>query len=250
MKPVVLGWLYADHLNVYGDRGNLIALTRRLEWRGFDVTLRRLGKGPSAELDDCDIVFIGGGQDREQERIQADFLETKAAAVRTLVEQDLVVLAVCAGFQFLGKAYVTATGRTLEGAGILDVTTRASDSRFVGDVVVEALHPRLRGTTIVGFENHGGRTELGAVEPLGRVREGFGNNGNDGTEGAWRRNVVGSYLHGSLLPRNPHLADLLIGLALARRGIAELPPLDDAAEREAHDYVVRFGKRHHRRPSR
>jgi CobQ-like glutamine amidotransferase family enzyme len=246
MTPLVIGWLYADYLNVYGDRGNVIALTRRLEWRGFPTRLVRIGKGAAPELDDVDLAFIGGGQDLEQERIHDDFVTTKAEPLRRLVEQDLAVLGVCAGYQLLGRAYVTPSGRELPGGGILDVVTQSHGVRFVGDAVWESLLPGLAGEALVGFENHGGRTFLGDAQPLARVVKGYGNNGDDGTAGAWRRNVVGTYLHGALLPRNPALADWLIARALARRGLdAPLAPLDDAVERAAHDYVVRAPARQH-----
>lgn len=244
---ITIGWLYADYLNIYGDRGNMIALRKRLEWRGFEVTELAVGKGPAPALDECDIVFVGGGQDHEQARIHADVVETKRDQLRRLVEEDLVVLGVCAGFQLLGNAYVTASEAVLPGVGILDVTTRSGPMRFVGDVIVDATLPELAGTTIVGFENHGGRTLLGDVAPLGRVRRGFGNNGSDRTEGATRRNVFGTYLHGALLPRNPHFADLLIARALARRGLVAPAPLDDRVERAAHAYVTSERTRHRRR---
>ena len=145
MKTLVVGWLYADYLNVYGDRGNVIALTRRLEWRGFDVRVMRIGKGAAPELDEVDLAFIGGGQDLEQERIHDDFVATKAEPLRRLVEQDLAVLGVCAGFQLLGKAYVTPSGRELPGGGILDAVTHSHGVRFVGDAIWESALPGLLG---------------------------------------------------------------------------------------------------------
>ncbi|HTW85196.1 MAG TPA: hypothetical protein VMD91_14095 [Candidatus Sulfotelmatobacter sp.] len=246
MKPLVLGWLYADYLNVYGDRGNVIALSRRLEWRGYDVQVVRIGKGAASELDDLDLAFIGGGQDLEQERIHDDFVATKAEPLRRLVEQDLPVLGVCAGYQLLGRAYVTPAGRELPGGGILDVVSQSHGVRFVGDAIWESVLPGLEGEQLVGFENHGGRTFLGDAQPLARVVRGYGNNGQDRTAGAWRRNVIGTYLHGALLPRNPALTDWLIGRALGRRGIDPgLALLDDAVESAAHDYVIRAPARQH-----
>jgi CobQ-like glutamine amidotransferase family enzyme len=246
MNTIVIGWLYADYLNVYGDRGNVIALTRRLQWRGFDVRVVRIGKGPAPALDEVDIAFIGGGQDLEQERIHDDFVATKAEPLRQLVAQDLAVLGVCAGYQLLGRAYVTPAGRELPGGGILDVVTESHGIRFVGDAIWESLLPGLVGEQLVGFENHGGRTFLGEAQPLARVVKGYGNNGDDRTAGAWYRNVIGTYLHGALLPRNPALTDWLIARALARRGLAgALAPLDDTIERAAHDYVVQAPARAH-----
>jgi CobQ-like glutamine amidotransferase family enzyme len=246
MNTIVIGWLYADYLNVYGDRGNVIALTRRLQWRGYDARVVRIGKGAAAALDDVDIAFIGGGQDLEQERIHDDFVATKAEPLRRLVAQDLAVLGVCAGYQLLGRAYVTPSGRELPGGGILDVVTESHGIRFVGDAIWESLLPGLVGEQLVGFENHGGRTFLGQAQPLAKVVKGYGNNGDDRTAGAWYRNVVGTYLHGALLPRNPALTDWLIARALGRRGLdGGLAPLDDTIERAAHDYVVQAPARAH-----
>jgi lipid II isoglutaminyl synthase (glutamine-hydrolysing) len=223
-------------MSIYGDRGNVIALTKRAEWRGIQLDVWRLPKGE--RLDQIpDMAMFGGGQDREQRLIERDFLELKGDAVRRAVEQDVPVLAVCGGFQMLGYGYRDADGSSIQGLGILDATTvapRAKDKRCIGNIVVVVTEP---GQTLVGFENHGGRTTLGPkAQPLGRVRKGFGNNGRDGTEGARCRNCIGTYMHGSLLPKNPWFTDHLLQAALRRKYGAEvtLEPLDDTAELQAH----------------
>ncbi len=190
-----------------------------------------------------DLVFLGGAQDREQRRVAADLLETKAEALRRAVAEGVVVLAVCGGYQLLGRYYRPAEGEELPGVGVFDAWTvhpGAAARRFIGNVVV-----RWERGTIVGFENHGGRTYLGPeARPLARVVAGYGNNGRDGTEGAVCRNAFGTYLHGSLLPKNPRFADHLIGLALERRyGEGELPPLDDALEERAHLEAMRLSSK-------
>jgi CobQ-like glutamine amidotransferase family enzyme len=231
-----IGWLYPDLMNIYGDRGNIVALAQRARWRGLDVTVAELGKGVVAGIEDVDVFFFGGGQDREQALVYDDLLETKAVPLASAVHGGAAVLAVCGGYQLLGHYYQTATGQRLPGIGLVDVHTEAGERRCIGDVVIETdealgLQPR----TLVGFENHSGRTFLGdGVRPLGRVVRGHGNNGEDGTEGFTTGNLFGTYLHGSLLPKNPHLADLIIGRALGRR----LDPLDDDLELAAHRRIV------------
>jgi len=188
-----------------------------------------------------DLVMFGGGQDREQRLIERDFLELKGEGVRQAVEAGVPVLAVCGGFQMLGHGYRDADGATISGLGILDAITvapRAKDRRCIGNIAVETDFAGV----LVGFENHGGRTTLGAGgTPLGRVRHGFGNNGQDGTEGARYRNCFGTYMHGSLLPKNPRFTDWLLAASLRRKygdAAGELAPLDDASELAAHDTVL------------
>jgi CobQ-like glutamine amidotransferase family enzyme len=231
-----IGWLYPDLMNIYGDRGNIVTLLERARWRGLDANVVELGKDGHAGMADVDVFFFGGGQDREQALVYDDLLETKAAHLAAAVQDGAAVLAVCGGYQLLGHYYETATGDHLPGIGLIDARTEAGARRCIGDVVVEAdeslgLTPR----TLVGFENHSGRTFLGeGVRPLGRVLRGGGNNGTDGTEGAACGSLFGTYLHGSLLPKNPHLADLIIARALRRR----LEPLDDSLELAAHRQIV------------
>ncbi|MFN0074696.1 MAG: type 1 glutamine amidotransferase [Chloroflexota bacterium] len=235
-----IGHLYPETMGLYGDRGNIITLMRRCEWRGIDVTVTALRDGDPVDSAAHDILFFGGGADREQSSVGQDLLTVKADGMRAAVELDVVVLAVCGGYQLLGKYFRTLEGEEIPGLGILDAWTIAGTHRAIGNVVVEAL-TGLPGQTLVGFENHSGQTFLGdGCKPLARVVQGNGNNGKDRTEGAVYRNVYGSYLHGSLLPKNPWFADHLILQALQRRfGVdVSLTPLDDALEQRAHASVI------------
>ncbi len=230
--------LYPRLMNIYGDRGNIMCLRRRSELRGISFEVRELSMGDAFDATAYDLVFAGGAQDREQRVVTADLLATKAPALRQAVEDGVALLAVCGAYQLFGRYYRDATGAELPGAGIFDLHTEHPGKgmkRCIGNIVVEWQSPTGR-ETIVGFENHGGRTRLGpGVQPLGRVRSGRGNNGEDGTEGAVYRNAIGTYVHGSLLPKNPVLADHILALALRRRyGDIELAPLDDRAEERAH----------------
>ena len=239
MTAFTVGWLYPDLMNIYGDRGNVVTLLQRARWRGLDARLRELPKGPSGDLGDVDLIFFGGGQDREQALVYEDLLEHKAQGLAAAVAEGAAVLAVCGGYQLLGRYYQTAEGERLPGIGLVDVWTEAGTRRAIGNVVVETAGLGLEPANLVGFENHSGRTFLGeGVEPLGRVRVGYGNSG-DGFEGAVFQNIFCTYLHGPLLPKNPQLADLVTRRALARRGGADLPGLDDRLELEAHDRVER-----------
>jgi len=235
-----LAHLYPKQMNLYGDRGNILCLRRRCAARGIDLAVDELEVGDALDPTACDLIFMGGAQDREQQRVAADLLAAKGDAVRRAVDAGVVVLAVCGGYQLLGRYYRPAAGEDLPGLGIFDAWTvhpGPTAKRFIGNVVV-----RWQGVTLVGFENHGGRTFLGpTARPLARVIAGYGNNGRDGTEGAMQANAFGTYLHGSLLPKNPRFADHLIGLALARKyGHSELPPLDDTLEERAHAEAVRL----------
>ena len=243
---LTVGWLYPDLMNIYGDRGNILTLLKRAEWHGLEPNLIELGRGPApSEMDDVDIFFFGGGQDREQALIYDDLREFKQEPLQRAVEQNgAQVLAVCGGYQLLGHYYQTADGQKFDGIGMIDVTTQAGKKRFIGDVVVRTEIDTLTPTSLVGFENHSGRTFLGSQSrPLGKVMVGHGNNGSDGTEGAVQGNITGTYLHGSLLPKNPHLADYLIGRALKRRGDGALSHLDDSAELAAHGWILQRAQR-------
>jgi len=238
-----LAHLYPKQMNLYGDRGNILCLRRRCAARGIELAVDELEMGEPLDATACDLIFIGGAQDREQRRVAADLLEVKGEALRQAVAAGVAVLAVCGGYQLLGRYYRPAAGEDLPGLGVFDAWTEhpgAAAKRFIGNVVV-----RWQGVTLVGFENHGGRTFLGpAARPLARVIAGYGNNGRDGTEGAVQANAFGTYLHGSLLPKNPRFADHLIALALARKyGRGELRPLDDALEERAHAEAVRLAVR-------
>ncbi len=238
-----IGHLYPDVMNLYGDRGNAIAVARRCRARGIEAEVVPIGLGDDLRPEELDLLLVGGGQDREQRRVAPD-LRAKGPAIRAAVEDGLPVLAVCGGFQLFGCRYVDHEGEVLEGIGVFDMETRHPGpraDRCIGDVIVESTFGEL-----VGFENHGGRTYLApGQEPLGRVVRGHGNNGEDGTEGARRGNAVGTYLHGSLLPKNPALADALILAALRRRygRAAELPPLDDRYEQLAHRTAAEVARR-------
>jgi hypothetical protein len=238
-----LAHLYPKQMNLYGDRGNILCLRRRCAARGIELAVDELEMGDPLDTTACDLIFIGGAQDREQRRVAADLLEVKGEELRQAVAAGVAVLAVCGGYQLLGRYYRPAAGEDLPGLGVFDAWTEhpgAAAKRFIGNVVV-----RWQGVTLVGFENHGGRTFLGpAARPLARVIAGYGNNGRDGTEGAVQANAFGTYLHGSLLPKNPRFADHLIALALARKyGRGELRPLDDALEERAHAEAVRLAVR-------
>jgi lipid II isoglutaminyl synthase (glutamine-hydrolysing) len=230
--------LYADEMNIYGDRGNILTLKKRAEWRGITVVVDAIGRGPAPDLSGIDLIFWGGGQDRDQELVFQDAAEHKVGAIRQAIDGGAVVLAVCGGYQLLGESYVTADGKKLPGLGLVDLHTVPGVRRHIGNIVIETSQLGLKPSTLVGFENHSGKTYLGpGLEPLGRVLRGAGNNGEDGFEGVVSGNVFGTYLHGSLLPKNPQLADLLLSRALLRRGISRLDPLDDSVELSAHRAV-------------
>jgi len=228
--------LYPDLMSVYGDRGNVLTLVRRAEWRGIAVDVHERSLGDTLDPDDVDLVFFGGGQDREQAVVSPDFLLQKGEAVRQAVEDGAALLSVCGGYQLLGRSYTTVDGQELPGAGLFDIRSVPGPRRHIGNVLIET-HLDNEPRTLVGFENHSGRTFLGrGVKPLGRALVGAGNNGEDGTEGAVYKGAIGCYLHGSLLPKNPWLADHLLSIAL-RNGGELLEPLDDALENQAHASV-------------
>jgi CobQ-like glutamine amidotransferase family enzyme len=239
MTTLRLVHLYPDLMNVYGDRGNVLALVRRAQWRGFQVEVREVGVGDTLDPRDVDLIFFGGGQDREQTVVSEDFVAQKGEAVKQGVEDGAALLSVCGGYQLLGASYTTVDGQQLPGAGLFDVRSLPGPKRHIGNVLVETDlggHPR----TLVGFENHSGRTYLGSgVKPLGRTVVGAGNNGEDHTEGAVYKGAIGCYLHGSLLPKNPWLADHLLATALrhATGEPVDLKPLDDRLEEDAHRAV-------------
>ena len=238
-RKLVICHLYADLMNLYGDRGNIIALSQRCRWRGFEVEVRTVRVGERIG-DDCDILFMGGGQDKEQVIVSRDLVTVKADDIKQLVEDGAPALAVCGGFQLFGKYFKTGSGDVLEGIDLFDAWTVAGSKRCIGDVIVEST---LSGEkrTLVGFENHSGKTYLGSgVKPLGRVVIGFGNNAEVGFEGAVYKNAIGTYLHGSLLPKNPWLTDYLIMSALKRRygESAALDSLDDSFEYRAHQAMI------------
>jgi lipid II isoglutaminyl synthase (glutamine-hydrolysing) len=225
--------LYPDLMNIYADRGNLLVLERRCRWRGIDFQLSSCGLGESLDGQRHDIYYIGGGQDRDQRLCAEDLLASKRSALHAAAERGAIVLGVCGGYQLLGTEYVVDEAQ-IAGVGLLDLhTVREPGPRLIGNVAVEvALDGERR--VLAGFENHGGRTLLGAgCEPLGRVIAGHGNDGRSGYEGARVGSVIGTYLHGPLLPKNVWFADWLIATALGSNP-EELAPLPDEFEREAH----------------
>lgn len=230
--------LYPDVLNLYGDRGNVMCLERRIGLRGMECELESAPIGVRCTLSGCDIAFVGGGQDFEQTLLLEDLKRGRAESIRSAIEDGVTVLAVCGGYQMLGRYYETQKGERCEYIGALDICTIGEKRRMIGNI--SFLVPET-GCEAVGFENHSGRTYLGSgVRPLGLVVEGFGNNGRDGTEGARYKNVFGTYSHGPLLPKNPELADLIIKTALLRRyGRAELSAVDDRLEKLAHDERIK-----------
>ncbi len=228
--------LYPDLMNIYADRGNLIVLERRCEWRGIGFELGSSSLGEELEGDCAELFYIGGGQDRDQRLCAEDLIENKAQALREAAARDAIVLGVCGGYQLLGHSYTLGTER-ITGVGLLDLeTVREDGPRLIGNVAIAAhgLPGADAGAVLAGFENHGGRTYLGSGQPaLGRVLSGHGNDGRSGMEGAVAGNTIGTYLHGPLLPKNVWFADWLIARALGRER-SELPALDDAIEARTH----------------
>jgi len=252
---LTIGYLYPSILSQYGDFGNVLCLEQRCRWRGIDVDVRPLEQGTPVAGAEIDLFFMGGGADSQQRLIGRDLLDVKGPAIRAAIDDGAVALLICAGYQMFGRHYTPFRGEDLPGMGVFPSVTihwafedkiqitdvrSAALKRMVGSLVVE-----WNGQTLVGFENHGGRTYLDkGATPLGRVKSGSGNNGKDGTEGAVVKNAYGTYLHGPLLPKNPSFADHLISLALNRRyGPTVLTPLDDAAETVAHDYALQLARR-------
>lgn len=237
VKPLTIVHLFPELLNLYGDGGNVIALTRRLQWRGLPVEVREIGMGDAMDFSQADIVFIGGGADREQ-MIVKDAMVARKSELSAYVADGGVLLAVCGGYQFLGHSYAM-DDVVVEGLGVIDMETVRGEGRLIGNAVIQS---DICDAPIVGFENHGGRTTLGSdAKPLGRVLgKTFGNNGEDGFEGVHQGNLIGTYLHGPLLPKNPQVADYLIARAFDRRGDAlELVSLDDAVELEANRVMAK-----------
>jgi CobQ-like glutamine amidotransferase family enzyme len=229
--------LYPEQMNIYADRGNIVFLQRRCEWRGIGFSHAGAGPGEVVDPGAHDLFYVGGGQDRDQRMVAADMVASKREALAAAVGDGAALLAVCGGYQLLGHSYQLDEEK-LPGLGLADLeTVREPGPRLIGNVAIEAdlgSGPRL----LAGFENHGGRTYLGSgAQPLGRVVQGFGNNGKDRLEGVQRDNLIGTYLHGPLLPKNAWLADHLIALALERRygTRPELEPLEDDLEQAAHD---------------
>ena len=259
---LTIGWLYPELMSTYGDRGNIICLQKRCESREIDVEIKHLDVGfDDKQLVICDMLFMGGAQDRQQKIVAKDLRE-KASVLQKMIEDNIPGLYICGAYQFLGKYYKEADGTMLEGLGIMDLYTEhpgENAERLIGNVVIstnvilnsfqdlnhKGIPKQVRNDTertLVGFENHGGRTYLGEnAKPLGTVIKGFGNNGIDKTEGAVYKNSFGSYFHGPILPKNPHFANVLIKLALEKKYGKEvvLRELDDSLEWQAHKAVLK-----------
>jgi CobQ-like glutamine amidotransferase family enzyme len=223
MKELVLVHLYPREMNIYGDTGNVVVLRRRLEWRGLPVRVVPVSVGDPLP-NDADILLGGGGQDAAQGEIGIDFA-ARGAQLRALADDGVVMLTICGSYQMLGHEFVTQEGRRIAGVGVLDVVTHGQQVRLIGNNYVDTPN----AGRLVGYENHSGLTALGTgVRPLGSTQHGRGNNGKDGTEGAVRDNVIGTYLHGPVLAKSPQFADQLLHRALNRRGEkVDLEPLDD-----------------------
>jgi len=256
---LTIGWLYPELMSTYGDRGNIIVLQKRCEWRGINFEIKKLDLGFKIEdLKKCDLLFMGGAQDRQQQ-IVAEDLKQKREILKKMIEDGTPGLYICGAYQFLGKYYKEADGTVIKGLNILDLYTEnpgIKASRLIGNVAIKC-HPELVSGSLdsdlrqndnekilVGFENHGGRTYLGEnVKPFGKVIKGFGNNGIDKTEGAIYKNSFCSYFHGPILPKNPEFADLLIKLAFEKKcppagRQVNLPSLDDSLEHKAKENML------------
>lgn len=255
-RPTVrLCHLYPREMNFYADRGNIAVLAKRLAWRGMRLEITEYGPGEplptgpptkgASNSSSFDMFYLGGGQDNDQVNVAQDLIATKADALKGALADGAAGLFVCGGYQLAGYSYETAGGETLPGFAALDIETAAGETRLIGDILIEARPDPDHALQVAGYENHAGRTRLGAdANPLGKVIRGYGNNGQDNTEGAIQNRTIGTYLHGPLLPRNPRLADLLLAWALARRypDCPALEPLDDNWENQAHSAASRRAK--------
>ncbi|MCW6089077.1 type 1 glutamine amidotransferase [Clostridium sporogenes] len=229
--------LYPDLLNVYGDIGNILVLKYRAQQRGIKINVSNVSIKDSFPIDKYDIALFGGGQDYEQAIVSKDMVETKKDDLTEYIEKGKVLLAICGGYQLLGKYYTTPEGEKLDGLNILDIYTEGGDTRFIGNTVIKNEE---FNETYVGFENHSGRTYIGNLKPLGKVIVGYGNNGEDHQEGCIYKNTFGTYFHGSLLSKNPELADRLLSTALKNKygEDIELESLDDNLEFKAKEFII------------
>ena len=243
MEKLIIGHFYPDLLNLYGDRGNVLALMRRATLRGIEVEVKRISIGDDVKNGDIDIGFIGGGQDSEQNIMSDDLVKVKGPVIKSMIENKTVFFTVCGGYQMLGKYYKEHDGKTIECLGAIDYYTEGEKERFINDTVYTFDLDDKTSVTCVGFENHSGRTYLGeGVTPFMKVVKGHGNNGKDGTEGVRYKNTFGTYSHGSFLPKNPEVTDLLLELALKRKYGEDyvLKPIDDLGAKEAREAALKY----------
>lgn len=232
-RKITIGHLYPDLLNLYGDRGNIACMMQRCIWRGIDAETIEFNTGDAIDFTKLDIVLLGGGSDREQMIVCHNLLEIRES-FQAYVEDNGVVIAVCGGFQLLGKYYSTKQGN-IEGLNLVDIYTEQGEGRLIENIILQS---ELCDMPVVGFENHGGRTYINDNRAFGKVLYGLGNDGKSGYEGVVYKNVIGTYLHGPLLPKNPQICDWLLSKALERKyGSAELSELDDSQEKEANAYI-------------
>ena len=238
MNKIKICHLYPDTLNLYGDRGNILCMQKRLEWRGIEAEIYEVPVGDTFSPDDYDIYFIGGGQDFEQSIMLEDLKKVKGDAIKKAIEDEKVFLTICGGYQLLGQYYKTPNGEQLDCLGALNLYTIGTKNRMIGDFMFK-LNDADGGQNIIGFENHSGKTYLGdGVKSLGTIISGSGNNGEDGSEGARYKNVFATYSHGPLLPKNPKLCDHILKIALsAKHPEFDLEPLDDTFEDNAFAFM-------------
>lgn len=243
-KILTIGWLYPELMSTYGDRGNIIVLTKRAEWRDITVKVERISLGSNIkQLASCDLLFMGGAQDTQQEIVNKDLFNKKGSTLKKMIDDGIPGLYICGAYQFLGKYYKTAEGKELPGLGIFPAYTEnpgENNPRLIGNIIVRCERLQVGGQ-IIGFENHGGRTYLDDTSlAFGTVEKGFGNNGTDKTEGILYKNSIGSYLHGPILPKNPELADWLLTTALEKKYSEEikLKKLDNTLEQKAKSQIL------------
>lgn len=236
MSKFIIVHMYPDLLNLYGDRGNLLCLQKRIQWYGHDCEIKNVNLNDNIDYQKIDMLFMGGGSDREQNLVYNDLL-TKADKLMAEIENGLPVLCICGAYQLLGKYYRSFDGTQMQGLGFFNLYTVGKKDRLIGNVLIES-EAGGHGT-VVGFENHGGRTYLEdtSLQAFGTVVKGYGNNGEDQKEGMRYKNLIGTYLHGPLLPKNPRIADFFINSMAARKGIKIDKSLDDRIENTAHEQV-------------
>jgi len=244
---LTIGWLYPDLMSTYGDRGNVIVLSKRAQWRGIEVVVKKISVAqPTEDLVDCDMLFMGGAQDLQQEIVTRDLESSKGANLIKLIENNIPALFICGAYQFMGKYYKAADGTIIKGLSIFDLYTESpgeSSPRMIGNITVQPLLPGLKdkNLTFVGFENHGGRTFISDSQyAFGTVINGFGNNGADKTEGIAWKNAIGTYLHGPILTKNPELADYMIEKAIEKKygEKIELESIENVLESKAKDVII------------